>query len=78
MVFADRVKLEKGETEIAAVWCWGDLVDFFPKGDISFETTNFDMVPTSSLVRLYMRYKSIKPIYEKFHPEKGSRIWELS
>ena len=35
------------------------------------ETTNFDIVPTLAKVRLYMRYKSIKPIYDKFHPKKG-------
>lgn len=65
IVLADKEILEKeGRVVVVAFWSLGDVVDFFPSGELAYENRpDFDVVPTTDKVRLYMRYKSLQAIY---------------
>jgi hypothetical protein len=71
LILVDKKKYERGELVFVACFCAGDLLDFLPPKELSYETTNFNLVPTLSKFRLYMRYKCLKGIYEKYKPERG-------
>jgi hypothetical protein len=73
--FVDRKKFEKGVVKFVSCGCLGDIVDFFPTGEFSYEKTDFDKVPTLSLARQFMRQKSIKPIWDKYKPiSRGTNL----
>lgn len=58
---------------IVAFWSLGDVVDFFPSGNLAYENNpNFDLVPTTDKVRLYMRYKSLYAMYKLHNPKRGN------
>ena len=73
MVFVHRQKyLKENKIEILAYWSIGDVIDNFPKGELQYDNKpNLDIVPKKDLVRVYMRYKALKPAYEKYKPKRG-------
>ena len=55
LVFAEKKAWDNGVFDLIGCWCWGDVNDFRPKGDLA-NAKKFDVVPTKSLVRTYMRH----------------------
>lgn len=53
---------------------WGDIVDFKPKGDAA-KVVNFAKAPTSTLVRQYMRHRSLQPLFKKYNPKEGQMAY---
>lgn len=69
ILLADKKKLDEGVVSFVSVVTGGDLLDYFPKNELSYENNvDFDKVPTSSKFRAYMRYKCLKPFWEKHKP----------
>lgn len=68
MVFVEKAIFEEAnKIEIVGCWCWGELMDFFPKNELAFENNiDYNMVPTKDRVRIYMRYMSLKPVFDKY------------
>jgi hypothetical protein len=73
LIFVEKEKYEiDKKVKIVGCWCFGDLINFFPKGDLAFEkNVNYKIVPKKDKVRLYMRYLSLRPIYDTLNPKKG-------
>jgi len=58
LVFVEKEAYQKGVFDLIGTWCWGDVMDFKPPGDLA-NLAAFDTVPTKSQVRLYMRHKTM-------------------
>ncbi|KAM3137353.1 hypothetical protein pb186bvf_010533 [Paramecium bursaria] len=63
-IFFDGELYHQGIKEIVGVTCAGEMLDFQTPHELN-ESQNFDMVPSPQLVRTYMRYKTLKPFWEK-------------
>jgi hypothetical protein len=88
ILLADKKKLQEGKVAFVSVVCGGDLIDYFPQAELSYEkNVDFDLVPNMSKFRAYMRYKSLKPFWDKYHPKEGKnqslyyfrliRVWNI-
>ncbi len=64
MIFVDGDRYSKGIFSLVGVACWGGCETFLPPKEQDGSEKNFDLVPTKSLVRLYMRHKCIQKFTE--------------
>jgi hypothetical protein len=67
LIYVEKRAWEQGKFDLIGCWCWGDVNDFRPPA----ETVTFDVVPTKSLVRIYMRHKTMQVFFQKFNPKDG-------
>ena len=79
LVFVDKELYNHGKRKIVATWCLGDVTDYFPKGDLKFENNpNFDIAPRRIDVKIYMRYKCLRALWERKKPKYGISIALIS
>jgi hypothetical protein len=67
LVYAEKKAWEQGRFDLIGCWCWGDVNDFRPKGEME-TVRRFDVVPTKAKVRLYMRHLTMKEFFDRFDP----------
>ena len=63
-IYFDAELYKKNIKEIVAVSCAGDFADFRNPVDKD-KQIDFNIVPTTSLVRTYMRYKTLEPFWNQ-------------
>ena len=72
ILLADGEKLKQGELSFVSFGNGGDILDYFPTGEIRFENeVNFDIVPTIYHMRKYMMYKCLQPLWRDYSPKRG-------
>lgn len=69
-IYFEKESYQQGNREIIGCMMWSDLVDFKPKGS-NIGVTDYSVAPTSTLVRQYMRHRSVMPIFDKYNPKEG-------
>ena len=70
LVFVEKKAWQQGKFELIGCWCWGDVNDFRPKGELA-NIQNFELAPTKSLVRLYMRHLTMAEFFKIYNPKDG-------
>lgn len=70
LIYVESQAWSKGIFDLIGCWCWGDVNDFRPKGELA-KLTSFESVPNKSLVRLYMRHMTMQEFFQRYNPKDG-------